>query len=87
MVALGALDDSGVDIELARTHLLYGEWLRRRRRRREAADHLHRAAAIFDHDQAPAFTRRVGRELTALGETPQPSSPVLPWALPSPPRR
>ena len=29
--ALAALDGSGVDIELARTHLLYGEWLRRKR--------------------------------------------------------
>jgi DNA-binding CsgD family transcriptional regulator len=76
--ALSAVHGSGVDIELGRTHLLYGEWLRRKRKRRMAADHLHRAAAIFERGQAPAFARRARRELEALGEAPRPSSPVLP---------
>ena len=76
--ALVALDDLGVDIELARAHLLYGEWLRRKRQRREAAKHLHLALAIFEHGRAPAFARRAGRELEALGEVLRPPDPALP---------
>ncbi len=43
--ALTALGIVGVEIELARTHLVYGEWLRRSRRRREAAEQLRTAHA------------------------------------------
>ena len=78
--ALEELDGIGVDMELARAHLLYGEWLRRKRRRREAARHLHVALAIFEHGRAPAFAGRATRELEALGEVLRPSDPDLPGA-------
>ena len=71
--ALTALNTPGVEIELARTHLVYGEWLRRSRRRREAAEQLRTAHDLFEHGQAPAFAERARRELQALGETAQPT--------------
>ncbi|XVU24380.1 AAA family ATPase [Actinoplanes sp. CA-054009] len=51
----------------ARAHLLYGEWLRRRRRRREARERLGAASAMFESVRAVAFTHRAERELNALG--------------------
>ena len=55
--------------ELARAHLLYGEWLRRGGRRAEARAHLHTAHGIFDTIGMAAFAERAGRELAASGET------------------
>ncbi|HVK43537.1 MAG TPA: helix-turn-helix transcriptional regulator, partial [Micropruina sp.] len=66
-----AIDDltaAGIEVELGRTHLLFGEWLRRARRRRDAAEHLRRAAGIFDNAEAVAFSRRARSELEATGE-------------------
>lgn len=75
--AVEFLSDSGVEIELGRTHLLYGEWLRRKRRRGEAAGHLHQALEIFEHGHAPVFARRAGRELEAIGESRRPGSRLM----------
>jgi ATP/maltotriose-dependent transcriptional regulator MalT len=54
-------------VELARAHLLYGEWLRRQRRRRDARDQLGRAYQILDSAGAAAFAERARIELRATG--------------------
>jgi DNA-binding CsgD family transcriptional regulator len=54
-------------VDLARAHLVYGEWLRRERRRRDARDQLGRAYEIFDSVGAAAFAERARIELRATG--------------------
>jgi DNA-binding CsgD family transcriptional regulator len=54
-------------VDLARARLLYGEWLRRQRRRRDARDQLGRAYQIFDSIGAAAFAERARTELRATG--------------------
>ncbi|TYC14709.1 AAA family ATPase [Actinomadura syzygii] len=55
--------------ELARAHLLYGEWLRRSGRRVEARTHLRTAYEAFTSIGMEAFAERARRELLATGET------------------
>jgi DNA-binding CsgD family transcriptional regulator len=58
-----------VRIELARAHLLYGEWLRNQRRRRaDAREQLRTAYEQLATMGAEGFAERAGRELRALGE-------------------
>ena len=55
--------------ELARAHLLYGEWLRRENRRVDARAELRAAHDLLDATGMAAFAERARRELLATGET------------------
>ena len=66
--SLDHLARSGVVAELARSRLLYGEWLRRRRRRRDARIQLRAAHEMFLVMDAEAWAKRAGVELGATGE-------------------
>ncbi len=56
-------------VELARTQLLFGEHLRRARRRADARELLRDALTTFKHLGATAWADRAGDELRATGET------------------
>ncbi|WP_443112156.1 helix-turn-helix transcriptional regulator [Actinomadura monticuli] len=66
--AIDRLGRAGVRGELARAHLLYGEWLRRRRRQRAAREQLRTAHESFDAMGMEAFAGRAAHELAATGE-------------------
>jgi len=55
--------------DLARAHLLYGEWLRRQRRPTDARTELRRAHDMFEEMGMEGFAGRARRELQATGET------------------
>jgi DNA-binding CsgD family transcriptional regulator len=58
-----------VRAQLARSHLLYGEWLRRRNRRAEAREQLRTAYQMLSAMGIEGFAERARRELIATGET------------------
>ncbi|MFG1930046.1 AAA family ATPase [Mycobacterium sp. NPDC048908] len=69
MEAITRFGRSRVRTELARAHLIYGEWLRRERRRVDAREHLRIAHQMFESIGMAAFAERANRELLATGET------------------
>ncbi len=66
--AIERLERTSIVVQLARTHLRYGEWLRRVNRRLDARRHLTEAHSMFTRMGANAFAERTRRELVAIGE-------------------
>ncbi|HEX8929208.1 MAG TPA: LuxR C-terminal-related transcriptional regulator, partial [Actinomycetota bacterium] len=79
--AIDRLGRSPIAPQLARAHLLYGEWLRRSQRRLDAREQLRTAHEMFDRFGARAFAERARRELLATGETGRPRSVPRPVEL------
>ena len=67
--ALNHLAGGRLELQLARTQLVYGEWLRREGRRVDAREQLRAAHERFARIGAAGFAERAGRELSATGET------------------
>jgi DNA-binding CsgD family transcriptional regulator len=66
--AIERLARTRIRVELARGHLLYGEWLRRERRRLDAREQLRTAHKLFTEFGMEAFAERARVELEATGE-------------------
>ena len=66
--AIERLERTRIVVHLARSRLVYGEWLRRVNRRLDARKHLNDAYEMFTRMGAHAFAERARRELIAAGE-------------------
>jgi DNA-binding CsgD family transcriptional regulator len=66
--AIERLDRTGATALLARTRLVFGEWLRREHRRRQAREQLRDAREALTDMGMDAFAARAERELLATGE-------------------
>ena len=66
--AIDRLGPTRLRLDLARSHLLYGEWLRRERRRVDAREELRVAHEMFADFGMAAFEERARAELEATGE-------------------
>jgi DNA-binding CsgD family transcriptional regulator len=79
--AIERLARSRAALELARSQLVYGEWLRRENRRTEAREQLRSAHASLSRMGADAFAERARRELVATGENVRRTTPDTREAL------
>jgi len=66
--SISQLKRSRMAVDLARAHLLYGQWLRRAKRRRDARQELRTAHDMFAAMGADRFAERAAAELRATGE-------------------
>jgi DNA-binding CsgD family transcriptional regulator len=66
--AISQLERSHLALDLARAHLLYGQWLRRAKRRIDARHQLRAAHATFENIGADGFAEQAASELRASGE-------------------
>jgi DNA-binding CsgD family transcriptional regulator len=69
--AIDCLGSAPAGAELARAHLVYGEWLRREKRRGAAREQLRIAGELLEAAGMAAFAERARRELHATGENPR----------------
>jgi DNA-binding CsgD family transcriptional regulator len=67
--AIGHLERTALRPDLARAHLLFGEWMRRAGRRIDAREQLRKAYEMFTDIGMEAFAERAQAELLATGET------------------
>jgi len=74
-------EQAGRRVDRARTHLAYGEWLRRNQRRVDARPHLREALATFQDAHADPLADRATQELRASGETARKRDPSTLLAL------
>jgi DNA-binding CsgD family transcriptional regulator len=70
--AIDHLERGRAAVELARTHLQYGEWLRRRKRKHDARRKLRTACDMLEAMGAKGFAARAAAELRATGERARP---------------
>ena len=68
--AIDILSRTTATADLARAHLLFGEWLRRHQRPADARDHLQTALGLFTSMGAASFAWRAQSELRAAGASP-----------------
>jgi DNA-binding CsgD family transcriptional regulator len=67
--SIRSLSRTRLRVDLARAHLLYGEWLRRERRRADAREHLRTAHGMLEAIGMAGFAERARRELRSTGES------------------
>jgi DNA-binding CsgD family transcriptional regulator len=67
--AIDRLSRTRISVALARTQLVYGEWLRREHRRVDAREQLRAAHTLLSDTGMDAFAERARHELLATGET------------------
>jgi len=79
--SINQLKQSRAVVDLARTHLLYGQWLRRARRRRDARHQLRTAHDMFTAMGANCFAERAATELRATGERARTRTPQTTFDL------
>ncbi len=74
--AITRLGRTRLHVDLARAHLLYGEWLRRERRRSDAREQLRTAHDMLAAMGVAGFAERARRELRSTGEAARQRSPA-----------
>jgi DNA-binding CsgD family transcriptional regulator len=79
--AISQLGRSHAAVDLARAHLMFGQWLRRAKRRRDARRHLRTAEAMFHAMGATGFADQASGELRATGERARARTPQTEYDL------